>query len=61
MTGDMKYGTLENIKAIEDSGMRALIRLLNKENEHGVYYGSSRFTYDSIHDRYLPCWSIVKR
>ena len=53
VTGDTKYGTLENIKAIEDAGMRAYIPLFNRENEHGAYYGSSRFTYDAIHDRYI--------
>jgi hypothetical protein len=44
------YGTLENMKAIEDAGMRASIPLFNRENEHGAYYGSSRFTYDAAHD-----------
>src|SRR6266567_3387053 len=53
VTGDTKYGTLENIKAIEDAGMRAYIPLFNRENEHGAYYGSSRFKYDAIHDRYI--------
>lgn len=53
VTGDTKYGTLENIKAIEDADMRASIPLFNRENEHGAYYGSSRFTYDAVHDRYI--------
>jgi transposase len=53
VTGDTKYGTLENIKAIEDAGMRAYIPLFNRDNEHGAYYGSSRFTYDAVHDVYL--------
>lgn len=53
VTGDTKYGTLENIKAIEDADMRAYIPLFNRENEHGVYYGSSRFTYDAVHDLYI--------
>jgi transposase len=53
VTGDTKYGTLENIKAIEDAGMRAYIPLFNRENEHGAYYGSSRFVYDAAHDRYI--------
>ena len=59
VTGDTKYGTLENIKAIEDAGMRAYIPLFNRDNEHGAYYGSSRFTYDAINDRYtLPERSV---
>jgi DDE family transposase len=53
VTGDTKYGTLENIKAIEDAGMRAYIPLFNRENEHGAYYGSSRFTYDAGRDLYI--------
>lgn len=53
VTGDTKYGTLEHIKALEDAGMRAYIPLFNRENEHGAYYGSSRFTYDAIHDCYI--------
>jgi hypothetical protein len=53
VTGDTKYGTLENIKAIEDAGMRAYIPLFNRDNEHGAYYGSSRFTYDATQDRYI--------
>jgi IS5 family transposase len=53
VTGDTKYGTIENIKAIEDAGMRAYIPLFNRENEHGAYYGSSRFTYDAARDLYI--------
>lgn len=53
VTGDTRYGTLENIKAIEDAGMRAYIPLFNRENEHGIYYGSSRFIYDAAQDRYI--------
>jgi transposase len=53
VTGDTKYGTLENIKAIEDAGMRTYIPLFNRDNEHVAYYGSSRFTYDAAQDRYI--------
>ena len=53
VTGDTKYGTLENIKAIEDAGIRAYIPLFNRDNEHGAYYGSSRFTYDAVRDVYI--------
>ena len=51
VTGDTKYGTLENVKALEDAGMRAYMPLFNRDNEHGAYYGSSRFVYDAIQDR----------
>jgi Transposase DDE domain len=53
VTGDTKYGTLENMKAIEEAGMQAYIPLFNRENEHGAYYGSSRFVYDAVHDLYI--------
>src|SRR5262249_38993749 len=53
VTGDTKYGTLENIKALEDAGMRAYIPLFNRDTEHGAYYGTSRFTYDAAPDRYI--------
>ncbi len=36
VTGDTKYGTLENIKAIEQANIRAYIPLFNRENEHGA-------------------------
>jgi transposase len=52
-TGDTKYGTLENIKAIEDADMRASIPLFNRDNGHGAYYGSSRFIYDAAQDRFI--------
>jgi hypothetical protein len=51
--GDTKYGTLENIKAIEEAGIRAYMPLFNRDNEHGAYYGSSKFTYDAAQDRYI--------
>ena len=53
VTGDTKYGTLENMRAIEEAGMRAYIPLFNRENEHGAYYGSSRFRYDAVHNVYM--------
>lgn len=53
VTSDTKYGTLANSTSIEDAGMRAYIPLFNRENEHGAYYDSSRFTYDAVHDRYI--------
>ena len=53
VTGDTKYGTLENSKAIEDACIRASIPLFNRENEHGGYFSSSHFTYDAVHDSYI--------
>jgi hypothetical protein len=52
VTGDTKYGTIENMKAIEDQGIRAYIPLPDPEHMT-AYYGPSKFTYDSTHDRYI--------
>lgn len=51
VTGDTKYGTLENLKAIEDAGIRAYIPLRNFEDSHGVF-GKQRFEYDVQADQY---------
>src|SRR6266568_1906682 len=51
-TGDTKYGTIENIKALEDQGIRAYIPLPDWEHMT-PYYGPSKFTYDSTHDLYI--------
>ena len=51
VTGDTKYGTIENIKAIEDAGMRAYIPLRNFEDSHGVF-GKQRFKYEEQEDQY---------
>lgn len=52
VTGDTKYGTIENIKGIEDAHIRAYVPLPDWEHMT-PYYGSSQFTYDAEHDRYL--------
>lgn len=51
VTGDSKYGTLENLQAIEDAGIRAYIPLRNFEDSRGVF-GKQRFTYDAEADQY---------
>src|SRR5690348_6196664 len=51
VTGDTKYGALENLKAIEDAGIRAYIPLRNFEDSHGVF-GKARFEYDAVADEY---------
>lgn len=51
VTGDTKYGTIENIKAIEDSDMRAYIPLRNFEDSRGVF-GKQRFVYEAEADQY---------
>src|SRR6266566_9285376 len=52
MTGDTKYGTIENIKALEDAGIRAYVPLPDWENQR-PYFGPAKFTYDAAHDLYV--------
>ena len=52
IVADTTYGTAENIREIEESGIRAYTPLANWDRQPG-YYGPSQFTYDAAHDRYL--------
>lgn len=49
--GDTTYGTIDNIRALEDEGIRAYVPRPDFD-ERTPYYGSSRFTYDAEHDAY---------
>lgn len=51
VTGDTAYGTVENIVALEDAGIRAFFPLPDFERRT-PYYGMSRFTYDAQRDEY---------
>ncbi len=51
VTGDTRYGTAENIVAIEDAGLRAYIPLPDFEHRT-PFYGKQRFTYDADQDQY---------
>ncbi len=52
VTGDTKYGTIENIKALEDAGIRAYVPLPDWEHQR-PFFGPAKFTYDAAHDRYV--------
>jgi transposase len=52
VTGDTKYGTIENIKALEDAGIRAYVPLPDWEHQR-PYFGPAQFRYDVEHDRYI--------
>jgi hypothetical protein len=43
VTGDTKYGTIENIKALEDAGIRAYVPLPDWEHQR-PYFGPAQFT-----------------
>jgi transposase len=49
--GDSTYGTIENIRALEDAGSRAYVPLPDFDRRT-PYFGASRFTYDPAQDRY---------
>ena len=49
--GDTTYGTIENIRALEDEGIRAYVPLPNVD-ERTPYFGASHFTYDPERDAY---------
>jgi transposase len=51
-TGDTKYGTLENICALEAMGIRAYMPLFDEWNRHPDYFGPTQFTYDAERDVY---------
>ena len=48
--GDTTYGTIENIRALEDAGIRAYVPLADWDRT--PYYGPSQFTYDAERDEY---------
>jgi transposase len=49
-TGDTTYATVENIRALEDAGIRAYMPLADWDRT--AFYGPSRFTYDAERDEY---------
>jgi transposase len=49
--GDSKYGTTENIRALEDAGLRAYVPLPDF-GQRTPDFGASWFTYDAEHDVY---------
>jgi transposase len=52
VTGDTTYGTLHNIRAVEDMGIRAYVPLPDWE-QNSPYFGAANFTYDAEHDHYV--------
>jgi hypothetical protein len=51
VTGDAKYGTIENIVAIEDAGIRAYVPLTDFAHRTR-YYGQDDFVFDPERDEY---------
>jgi hypothetical protein len=51
ITGDTKYGTIENVVAIEDEGIRAYVPLSEVGQRAGTF-GERDFRYDPVADAY---------
>jgi len=51
VVADTTYGTVENIRALEDQDIRAYVPLPDFE-ARTPYYGSARFSYDGERDEY---------
>ncbi|GLV53234.1 hypothetical protein KDH_00890 [Dictyobacter sp. S3.2.2.5] len=61
VTGDTTYGTIENIKALEDQGIRAYIPVPNWEERYEVW-SASHFRYEPQADQYrCPQGQILQR
>ncbi len=61
VTGDTKYGTLENIAALETAGIRAYVPLPNWEEQYEVW-SASHFHYEPEADQYrCPQGTILQR
>jgi transposase len=61
VTGDTKYGTIENIAALETAGIRAYLPLPNWEEQYEVW-SASHFRYERKADQYrCPQGTILKR
>jgi hypothetical protein len=61
-TGDTKYGTRENIRALEARGIRAYMPLFDEWNRHPEFYGPAQFTYDAEQDVYrCPQGQVLQR
>ena len=60
-TGDTTYGTVENIAALEDAGIRAYVPLPDM-NHRRPFYGQDEFAYDGAHDLYhCPAGHLLAR
>jgi transposase len=60
-TGDTTYGTVENIVALEDAGIRAYVPLPDM-NHRRPFYGQDDFAYDANRDvYYCPAGHVLAR
>jgi hypothetical protein len=61
VVGDTTYGTADNIRELEESGVRAYVPLPDWE-QRTPSFGASLFTYDAERDRYVcPQGEVLRR
>ncbi|MBV8828022.1 MAG: IS1182 family transposase, partial [Acidobacteriaceae bacterium] len=53
VTGDAKYGTRQNVAALEKAGVRAYVAIPNFDFRDTGLFGPGHFRYDPENDRYL--------
>ena len=53
VTGDAKYGTAENVGAIESANIRAYVALHESGGKGEAFFGKTEFVYDPKRDLYL--------
>jgi hypothetical protein len=53
VTGDSKYGTRQNVAALEKAGIRAYVAIPNFDFRDTALFGSGHFRYDSEKDVYV--------
>src|SRR5215204_4070603 len=53
VTGDAKYGTAENVSAIESAGIRAYVAPHESGGKGKAFFGKGEFVYDPKRDLYL--------
>jgi len=62
VTGDAKYGTAENVRAIESVGIRAYVAPHESGGKGKAFFGKGEFVYDPKRDLYLcPAGEKLRR
>jgi hypothetical protein len=61
LTGDARYGTRENVAAIEKAGIRAYVAIPNFDFRDTGFFGPGHFRYDAQGDLYVcPAGQILR-
>ncbi len=52
VVADATYGTVDNVRALEEAGIRAAMPLRDRDDRQSDYFSATRFTYDAERDEY---------